>query len=432
VGMTEAVPNAAGQPVNTKLIPSRMAILEHAHDPRLASAAEELVHGQIHDLIEEDEANLPFLLRLLYGVGAMRGPMATRQRTTLLQLVRQICEAGGESHGPLLEGDSTAFPILEEEEQQDDICDDRYEDDEIYLQDVHDGSTETGAQPFRSMFDTFDSLDDIDEDIKDDADGDAMTQVDDALDREEVVRRVLALASASSTSELTALCSQFGLSSSGMREQLVSRLISHLTRDREMAELEVFYEGEEGEDQTDAKNPSWSCTRLFSNQIASEESSAPRGAAVSELVHEGNANRRNLELRTPGTGDELPAGNEPQKFRALAASGLQVQVGTDLSASLRSDDSDRPKTARGRPGADPFYYVSPTRMRPTSGRDISAPPVPMPIQRLTISAAMPPACSPLGSPFDPAIASADEAFAIEDDEDEEAPEHDIHTSGLST
>jgi len=57
--------------------------------------------------------------------------------------------------------------------------------------------------------------------------------------------------------------------------------------------------------------------------------------------------------------------------------------------------------------------------------------MPMPIQRLTISAVTPPTCSPLGSPFDPAIASADEAFAIEDEDDEEEEQLDS-TAGPST
>jgi hypothetical protein len=37
--------------------------------------------------------------------------------------------------------------------------------------------------------------------------------------------------------------------------------------------------------------------------------------------------------------------------------------------SAPSSPSDRPKSARGRPGADPFHYVSPSRVRPGAGGD---------------------------------------------------------------
>ena len=41
-------------------------------DERLGSAAKKLVHEQVADLLEEDETNLPFLLRLLHGDSILR------------------------------------------------------------------------------------------------------------------------------------------------------------------------------------------------------------------------------------------------------------------------------------------------------------------------------------------------------------------------
>ena len=63
-------------------------------DERLGSAAKKLVHEQVADLLEEDETNLPFLLRLLHGLSALRGPLALRQRAALLQMLRRFGREG--------------------------------------------------------------------------------------------------------------------------------------------------------------------------------------------------------------------------------------------------------------------------------------------------------------------------------------------------
>ena len=48
----------------------------------------------------------------------------------------------------------------------------------------------------------------------------------------------------------------------------------------------------------------------------------------------------------------------PEPLQPLAEAAAQ-----DFD-SAPSSPSDRPKSARGRPGADPFHYVSPSRQRP--------------------------------------------------------------------
>jgi hypothetical protein len=404
-------------------------------DPGIASAALAMIHAEINELIEEDEAGLPFLLRLIHDVCAMRGPMAPRQRTALLQLVRQVAEAGDEAESPLLADGPFAASLLEEEEQADDICDDRYEDDryedDLCAEEEEGEETEDGRDGARVSFDTFTSLDDIDEDSTPAEAGgyDKEDEEDRALDAQEVTERVHAMARGASLSEISTLCSQLGLPSSGTRQQLLSRLVSHLQTERETAELDVYYEEEDGgeEESTGTPLPAWPSTRQPSQPSApaaqAHASSPQRPAATPKAI----ASTQSAEAVLPAS---TMAGKRPRAFGGLAGSSLQVHVsGSDLGASFRSDDSDRPKTARGQPGVDPFHYVSPAKTRPTSAPRVRsaasrAAPMPMLIQRLTISAATPPACSPLGSPFGPAIASADEAFAVEDEDDDDNDEDD--------
>lgn len=393
------------------------------YDARLTAAGKDYVHAQVNDLVNTDLANLPFLLRLLHGVEKMCGPMASRQRTALLQLVLQVVEAGDASEGPQWAEAQPAMSAFEEE-QADDICDDRYEDD-LFAEDAEEDDEEDGEEAedgqrgARGWFDTF-----AEEDVTPDDAGGYPGQRDDdrVLDAQEVTERVHAMALGASLSEISALCSQLGLPGSGTREQLLSRLVSHLQTEMEIAELDVYYEEEESREDESAGPllPPWPTTRQSGQASApfAEDPDSPSHQAPADPAPSGEAAR-------PGTS---AGGKRPRAFSSLsslAGSNLKVHVsGPDFGASFRSDDSDRPKTARGQPGVDPFHYVSPTKVRPTSAPHVRsaadrAVMMPMPIQRLTISAATPPACSPLGSPFDPAIASADEAFAVEDEEDED-------------
>jgi len=424
--MESAVSRGAASSAERRVLAGRSGPSERTHDAHLASAARELVHGQIDDLLEEDEANLPFLLRLLHGVGAMRGEMAARQRTALLQLVRQVGDAAGQA--PLLA--QGAAVGIEEAETADDICDDRYEEEDEYAEEAGGGGGRS-----RGFFDNFDSLadmhdaadaadgfdgedddeEDADEDNEEDEDEEDDGEEEEALDPDEVEERVLALAATASTSELSALCSQLGLAGSGSRAQLLARLVSHLSSDRETSEVEVLYEGA-GEEEvlaTGVPLSPWPAART-SRGLSAYPTAPSAGPALPATA-----------LAAASARPASAASSKRPRPGGLASSRLEVEV----SSSLPSDDAfDRPKTARGRPGVDPFHYVSPSKARPDgfSASVARAPSVPaspaMPFQRLTIAApargALPP-CSPLGSPFDKAIASADEAFEVEEEEDDD-------------
>ena len=57
-----------------------------------------------------------------------------------------------------------------------------------------------------------------------------------------------------------------------------------------------------------------------------------------------------------------------QRRRPEPLQPLAVAAAQDFD-SAPSSPSDRPKSARGRPGADPFHYVSPSRLRPDAAGD---------------------------------------------------------------
>jgi hypothetical protein len=310
---------------------------------------------------------------------------------------------------------------LEEEEQADDICDDRYEEDP-FARDAE----EEGAEAEDERRDKLSSPDDTEEDL---TQGDSCGYAGQSEDDQ-------ALGAQGFTERVYTLCSKLGLPSSGTREQICSRLVSYLQTEYlqpemgEMAEPNVYSGEEEGceNELTNPLLPLPPSTRQ-PGQTSAQSAEAPdcpshRPPAIPEAVDATPSG----EAARLGT---TAGGKRPRAFGSLASSNLKVDVsGPDLGASFRSDDSDRPKTARGQPGVDPFHYVSPSKVRPTSAPRVRsaagrAAMMPKPIQRLTISTATPPACSPLGSPFDPAIASADEAFAIEDDDDEEDDQIDM-------
>ena len=179
------------------------------------------------------------------------------------------------------------------------------------------------------------------------------------------------------------MCLRKGMDASGSRQQLIDRL--------EQRELQERFE-EMGHPRAVAppQPPPAAAAAAAAAALSSEEwyarSSAAAAAAASAaaravpaiqihtppitLERGGEAERAPLSpLEEEGAGEAAPTpspgvGALP-RHRPEALQGYPEE---DYD-SAPSSPADRPKSARGRPGADPFHYVSPSRVRPGAGGD---------------------------------------------------------------
>ena len=206
---------------------------EGEHVDQVASAAERLVHELLEEILQQDDTNLPFLLRLLHGLSGIAGSLAPSQRMEVLELVQRLSLSVGDGSAAL--GDADPYAWIEEElEVHDDICDDHKEepvdeDEETFLpadeescEADEDGSElELEEEPAKKADDS-ESGDDSFYDREPDEDSTHLAAT-----------RMVELVQDVEMSQLQELCESIGVDSDGSRFELMERVLQALKAGRD-------------------------------------------------------------------------------------------------------------------------------------------------------------------------------------------------------
>ena len=177
------------------------------------------------------------------------------------------------------------------------------------------------------------------------------------------------------------MCLRKGMDASGSRQQLIDRL--------EQRELQERFE-EMGHPRAVAppQPPPAAAAAAAAAALSSEEwyarsSAAAAASAAARAVPAIQIHTPPIALERGGEAERAPLSPLEEEGAGEAAPTPSPGVGAlprhrpealqgypeEDYDSAPSSPADRPKSARGRPGADPFHYVSPSRVRPGAGGD---------------------------------------------------------------